>query len=31
MKIDQNPFPTNKVEVSAKNALQTKLLTFESA
>ena len=31
MKIDQHPFPTNMVEVSKKNALQTRVLTSESA
>lgn len=32
MKIDQNPFPTNMADIGGKkNALQTKLLTSQSA
>ena len=31
MKIDQNPFATNMVNASGKNALQTKVLTSDSA
>jgi hypothetical protein len=29
MKIDQHPFPTNRVEVSSKDTSRTKLLTSE--
>ena len=31
IKIDQHPFPTNMIEVSKKNALQTKVFTSELA